>query len=210
MLFSSFIFGQTSLIGKITNNKGEPIVNAIIYLDTVQTNCTTNVIGFFEVKVPEGTKEITLYTPKYGYLTYKYNNEKRLSIIFNEPKTEKNNIQNNYKYSTSNNENINESVNSLNGKNDKNNSSYRNIYEYIDGKVAGVTVSNSNEITIRGGSSWELSNEPLFVVDGVIVNSIGNISPSDVDRIIILKGVETSIYGSRGSNGVLEIITKKK
>lgn len=209
MMFSSFIFGQTSLIGKITNNKGEPIVNAIIYLDTIQTNSTTNVIGFFEVKVPEGTKEITLYAPKYGYLTYKYNNEKRLSIIFNELKTEKKDTQNNDNYSTDN-ENINESVNSLNVKNDKNVASYRNIYEYIDGKVAGVTVSNSNEITIRGGSSWELSNEPLFVVDGVIVHSIDNISPLDVETITVLKGVETSIYGSRGSNGVLEIITKQQ
>jgi len=202
ILFSSFIFGQTSLIGKITNNKGEPIVNAIIYLDTIQTNSTTNVIGFFEVKVPEGTKEITLYDPKYGYLTYKYNNEKRLSIIFNEPKTEEKDFQIN--------EIKNESQNSLNVKDDKNISSYRNIYEYINGKVAGVTVSNSNEITIRGGSSWELSNEPLFVVDGVIVHSIDNISPLDVETITILKGVETSIYGSRGSNGVLEIITKQQ
>jgi TonB-dependent SusC/RagA subfamily outer membrane receptor len=202
ILFSSFIFGQTSLIGKITNNKGEPIVNAIIYLDTIQTNSTTNVIGFFEVKVPEGTKEITLYDPKYGYLTYKYNNEKRLSIIFNEPKTEEKDFQIS--------EIKNESQNSLNVKDDKNISSYRNIYEYINGKVAGVTVSNSNEITIRGGSSWELSNEPLFVVDGVIVHSIDNISPLDVETITILKGVETSIYGSRGSNGVLEIITKQQ
>jgi len=202
ILFSSFIFGQTSLIGKITNNKGEPIVNAIIYLDTIQTNSTTNVIGFFEVKVPEGTKEITLYDPNYGYLTYKYNNEKRLSIIFNEPKTEEKDFQIS--------EIKNESQNSLNVKDDKNISSYRNIYEYINGKVAGVTVSNSNEITIRGGSSWELSNEPLFVVDGVIVHSIDNISPLDVETITILKGVETSIYGSRGSNGVLEIITKQQ
>jgi TonB-dependent SusC/RagA subfamily outer membrane receptor len=125
-----------------------------------------------------------------------------LSIIFNEPKTEEKDFQIS--------EIKNESQNSLNVKDDKNISSYRNIYEYINGKVAGVTVSNSNEITIRGGSSWELSNEPLFVVDGVIVHSIDNISPLDVETITILKGVETSIYGSRGSNGVLEIITKQQ
>jgi len=87
-----------------------------------------------------------------------------LNFIFNEQKKE---------------EIANESLNSLNVKDDKNVSSYRNIYEYIDGRFAGVTVSNSNEIKIRGGSSWELSNEPLFVVDGVIVDSIDNISPLD-------------------------------
>ena len=73
---------------------------------------------------------------------------------------------------------------------------------------AGVTVTNSNQITIRGGSSWELSNEPLFVVNGVVVNSIENIAPVDIDIINILKGVDASIYGSRGSNGVIEITAK--
>ena len=201
VLFSSIVFSQTTLIGKVTNNKSEPIVNAIVYLDSIQTNSTTNSIGFFKVEVPEGTKEITLYDPKYGYLTYKYNNEKRLNIIFNEPKTEKEDSQiGEFK---------NESQNSLNVKDDKNVSSFSNIYEYIDGKVAGVTVSNSNEIKIRGGSSWELSNEPLFVVDGVIVQSIENISPLDVESITILKGVDASIYGSQGANGVLEITLKQ-
>ncbi len=194
ILFSSIVFGQTTLIGKVTNNKSEPIVNAIVYLDTIQTNSKTNSIGFFEVIVPEGVKEITLHDPKYGYLTYRYNQEKRLNFIFNEQKKEEITI---------------ESQNSLNVKDDKNVSSFRNIYEYIDGRFAGVTVSNSNEIKIRGGSSWELSNEPLFVVDGVIVQSIDNISPSNVESITILKGVDASIYGSQGANGVLEITLKQ-
>ena len=110
VLFSSIVFGQTTLIGKVTNNKAEPIVNAIVYLDSIQTNSKTNSIGFFEVQVPKETKEITLFAPEYGYLTYKYNNEKRLNIIFNKPKTETKNIVKNDNYS----------ANSLNVKNDKN------------------------------------------------------------------------------------------
>ncbi len=193
LLFTSSVFSQTTLIGKVTNNKSEPIVNVIVYLDTIQTNSKTNSIGFFEVIVPEGVKEITLHDPKHGYLTYRYNQEKRLSFIFNEQKKE---------------EITNESLNSLKVKDDKNVSSFSNIYEYIDGRIAGVTVSNSNEIKIRGGSSWELSNEPLFVVDGAVVHSIDNISPLDVESITVLKGVDASIYGSQGANGVLEITLK--
>ncbi len=198
LLFSISNFGQTSLIGKITNDKGEPVVNALIYLDTIKSKGTSNVIGLFEVNIPKGTKKITLYSPKHGYLTTKYNNEKRLSFVFIEPKEKES-------------KNLAETFNnSLNVRKDDNVSTYRNIYEYIDGKVAGVTVSSSNEIIIRGGSSWELSNDPLFVVDGIIVNSIDHISPMDVDKINVLKGVDASIYGSQGSNGVIEIITMQK
>ena len=209
LLFSISNFGQTTLLGKITNDKGEPIVNALVYLDTIKTKTTSNAIGYFEVKVPEGIKEITLFSPKHGYLTSEYNNEKRLSFIFVEPKEEKKDTQVVIENGTSNKDNPASSVNTLNVRQDENASTFRNIYEYIDGRVAGVTVSNSNEITIRGGGSWELSNEPLFVVDGIVVNSIEHISPVEVVQINVLKGVDASIYGSRGSNGVIEITTNQ-
>ena len=196
LLFSISNFGQTTLLGRITNDKSEPIVNVLVYLDTINTKTTSNAIGFFEIKVPEGIKEITLYSPKHGYLTAEYNNEKRLNFVFMEPKGEDK-------------DNLDSSINNINVRQDENASTYSNIYQYINGKVAGVTVSNSNEITIRGGSSWELSNEPLFVVDGVVVSSIEHISPVDVDNINVLKGVDASLYGSRGSNGVIEITTKQ-
>jgi len=209
MMFSASIFGQSSLIGKIANDKGEPIVNAVVYLDSIQTEARSNAIGYFEVQVPKDVMKITLYSPKYGYLTADYNKEERLSFVFMEPEKKEEDTPAIMVNSPAEDKNIAKANNSLNVRNDDNVASYRNIYEYIAGKVAGVTVSNSNEIFIRGGSSWDLSNEPLFVVDGAVVNSIDDISPMDIDRIDILKGVDTSIYGSRGSNGVLEITTKE-
>ena len=56
VLFSSIVFSQTTLIGKVTNNKSEPIVNAIVYLDSIQTNSTTNSIGFFKCIVGKCAK----------------------------------------------------------------------------------------------------------------------------------------------------------
>jgi len=207
LLFSISNFGQTTLLGKITNDKSEPIVNVLVYLDTIKTKAISNAIGYFEVKVPEGIKEITLYSPKHGYLTAEYNNEKLLNFVFMEPKGEEKDTQVVLGNATSDKDNLDSSINKINVRQDENASTYRNIYEYIDGRIAGVNVSNSNEITIRGGSSWELPNEPLFVVDGIVVNSIGHISPVDVVTINVLKGVDASIYGSRGSNGVIEITT---
>jgi len=77
----------------------------------------------------------------------------------------------------------------------------------IRGEVPGVQV-NGNQIVIRGQSSINLTNEPLFVVDGVVVSSIENISPRQVKSISILKGPDASIYGSRSAGGVLLIDLK--
>ena len=102
-----------------------------------------------------------------------------------------------------------------------------NAQDMIAGKVAGVNVtSNSGEpgvgtqIRIRGGSSLSASNDPLIVVDGVPMdnnkvgdtgsNVLSTINPQDIESFNVLKDASaTAIYGSRGSNGVIIITTKK-
>jgi TonB-dependent SusC/RagA subfamily outer membrane receptor len=68
----------------------------------------------------------------------------------------------------------------------------------------GVEV-NGSRITIRGAASFYGSTEPLIVVDGIIVSSLEGISPQSVKSIEILKDSSSSIYGSRGANGVILI-----
>jgi TonB-dependent SusC/RagA subfamily outer membrane receptor len=94
--------------------------------------------------------------------------------------------------------------------------SYSNIYELINGKCPGVNVlTTSNfpgteqEINIRGKSSIYSSNCALYVVDGIVVSHIADISPCDVKSISFLKDAAASIYGSRGANGVVLIETIK-
>jgi TonB-dependent SusC/RagA subfamily outer membrane receptor len=87
-------------------------------------------------------------------------------------------------------------------------SSYQNIYEMIQGKVAGVDV-NGQKIRIRGLNSMTGNNDPMFVVDGMPVSSIDNILPNTVQTITVLKGAAAAIYGSRGVNGVIVITLKK-
>jgi TonB-dependent SusC/RagA subfamily outer membrane receptor len=74
----------------------------------------------------------------------------------------------------------------------------------IKGEVPGVQV-NGTSITIRGTGSIMSSTEPLFIVDGIAVNQISDISPVEVKSIEVLKGASASIYGSRGANGVILI-----
>jgi len=84
---------------------------------------------------------------------------------------------------------------------------YQDIYDMIRGRVAGVEVSGKS-IKIRGTNSLNISTEPLFVVDGVIVKEIEDIDPETVKSIEVLKGPDASVYGARGSNGVI-VITRK-
>jgi TonB-dependent SusC/RagA subfamily outer membrane receptor len=85
---------------------------------------------------------------------------------------------------------------------------YSNVYELIRGRFAGVVVEN-NQVIIRGRNSINSSTEALYVVDGATVNSIDWISPCDISSINILKDASSSVYGSRGSNGVVIIETKR-
>jgi TonB-dependent SusC/RagA subfamily outer membrane receptor len=88
------------------------------------------------------------------------------------------------------------------------NTRYHNIYEMIQSKVPGVDV-NGQKIRIRGINTFFENNDPLFVVDGIPVNSINHIMPNTVSSITMLKGSAAAIYGSRGVNGVIVITLKK-
>jgi len=89
----------------------------------------------------------------------------------------------------------------------------------LQGRIAGVSVQNSSgapggevKIRVRGSNSINSSNDPLYVVDGVALFSagLGDINVNDIESIEVLKDASaTSIYGSRGSNGVILITTKK-
>lgn len=91
-----------------------------------------------------------------------------------------------------------------------------NIAEALTGRLAGVRVTSSEgspdsdiNIRIRGGGSLTQDGSPLLIVDGFPVNSINDISPSDVETVTVLKDASsTAIYGSRGANGVILITTK--
>ena len=87
----------------------------------------------------------------------------------------------------------------------------------MQGKVAGVSIiSNSGEpgsdkqIRIRGVQSWGASTDPLYVIDGVIMDNMNSLSPDDIETITILKDASSSsIYGARAANGVVLITTKR-
>ncbi|HEU4994974.1 MAG TPA: TonB-dependent receptor plug domain-containing protein [Gemmatimonadaceae bacterium] len=93
------------------------------------------------------------------------------------------------------------------------------IEKILGNKVAGVRVSRTPDgsiaVQIRGGSSINGNNEPLYVLDGVPIipgagGVLSGVSPNDIQSIEVLKdAASTAMYGSRGANGVIVIKTKK-
>jgi TonB-dependent starch-binding outer membrane protein SusC len=91
-----------------------------------------------------------------------------------------------------------------------------NVAETLTGRLAGVQVTSTEgspdadiRIRVRGGGSITQDNSPLYIVDGFQVNSISDITPSDIQSMDVLKDASsTAIYGSRGANGVIIITTK--
>jgi TonB-dependent starch-binding outer membrane protein SusC len=90
--------------------------------------------------------------------------------------------------------------------------------QMIDGKVAGLTVSNpaagdpnrSADVQIRGASSFRAGNAPLIIIDGMPGGDLRNVAQQDIESITVLKdGAAAAIYGSRGANGVILVQTKK-
>lgn len=214
LLFCSQSYAQNKLTGKVVNSDNKPIANAKLFLDSINSNVKTNRRGEFEILVPEKINIINVYSPEYGLLSSKYNNESVMNFMFLESdKTKKDQASKNDEvsigYSTIEKKDQVNKVENIDVKSDKNNSFYATIFDMIRGRLSGVSVSRDNKISIRGVSSIRNITDPLFVVDGSIVSSIDFISPANVKNISVLKGSDASIYGSRGANGVILINTKQ-
>lgn len=91
--------------------------------------------------------------------------------------------------------------------------SYADIYEYLKGRCPGVEIipgadGGAPSVRIRGINSFNLSTEPLYIVDGTTVIDLAGVNPRDVYSVEVLKDSSASIYGVSGTNGVIIVTTK--
>lgn len=210
----AFSFGQNRVSGTVLSSKNKPIANALIYLDSINSSAKTDKIGYYEVMVPENVKYIIVFSNKYGLLSSEYNGERKVDFIFIDGKKsakdrlkEGDNVS--IGYSEVENKYVAIKVESVNAEEQIDTSIFLTIYDLLRNRLSGVRVTSDNKIIIRGVNSIMSSQDPLFVVDGSVVSSIDYILPVDVKSVSVLKGPETSFYGTRGSNGVILIETKK-
>lgn len=196
--------------GYVTDGTHAPVPNAIILIDGRKTELLTDSKGYYKIKLKPGVEKIGIFTFTNGVLEEPVNSRTRINFTFEgtvpdqlSHQPEKGDETVNIGYGSVKKKNLTNPVGKIDATNPKY-ASYRTIYDMIRGEVPGVQVTGSS-IRIQGISSMNLSNEPLYVVDGIVVSTIGDIQPATVKSIEILKGSSAAIYGSRGANGVILI-----
>jgi TonB-dependent SusC/RagA subfamily outer membrane receptor len=205
---------KITISGHVSDADHKPVTYAVILVDSIKTANITNQYGTYEINVKPNAKEIGIFTDKTGVISKPINGRTKinfnLSVSFNQQDDNKmspdSDEEINVGYGSVKKKNLTQSVSKMDEK-AKRYASYRTIYELIRGELAGVQV-NGTSIKVQGASSIGYSTEPLLVVDGVVTNSIDNISPQMVKSLEVLKGSSASIYGSRGANGVILINLK--
>ena len=210
ILLSNSLIAQITLLGHVMNFDEVPVAEALVYLDGKKTDSITNHRGYFQVEVPEGTKVITIISKKYGSLSTPFNGDDKMNFIYLNSELSKKNEDDEVEigYGSVKRENTTHSSKEVVIDKKDQTRNFTSVYDLIRGRFPGVRVTDENRIYIRGRSSINSSNEPLFVVDGTIVPSISHVLPTEVKNIEVLKDAAASIYGTRAANGVILITLK--
>lgn len=203
---------KITVTGTVRDARGAPLKGISIYVDNFKTSAISNQEGVYKVKVKPTIELISVFSLEYGGQVVEYEGQTSINFILTgDLLPADGNVQNKGQevdigYQQAEKGSLTTSVGEVDMKN-ASKANYTNIYDMIRGEVPGVLV-NGTRISIRGSSSVNAGNEPLFVVDGAPVTTISGINPSDVESISILKGSSTAIYGARGANGVILIDLK--
>jgi TonB-dependent SusC/RagA subfamily outer membrane receptor len=199
---------KIKVTGLVLDGSATPVADAIIMVDGEKTSTTTDAKGYYKIHVSHESTKIGVFTPNNGILEELINGRKNIDFTFTAiipyQKTDPLDEMVDIGYEKVKKKDVLVPVGQIDGGNKSKYSGYTNIYELIRGQVPGVVV-NGTSIMIRSSTSVSMDTEPLFVVDGAPVTTIDNIYPQMVKSISVLKGSAASIYGSRGSNGVILI-----
>lgn len=189
--FNTFSQEEIKLTIRVVDKKYKSVPGAVILIDDVKQSRLTNNSGVFKIKLDKAPNQITAFSPSIGIKKIKYlENQNNITIQLVENKEDVEII-------SDNNKKVLDPV------------QFQTIYDYLRGRVPGVIITPNNQIVIRGFNSVNGSTTPLFIVNGVQVDQdiFGNIVPTQIQSVRILKGPESAAYGSRGANGVIIVQT---
>ncbi len=224
LAFSPAAFAQNVVTGKVTDSKdGTPVPGVTVTVKGTKTITQTAPDGTFKLNAP-GTA--TLVFTSVGFATYELavGGKSAVEVSIVQVNQQLNEVVV-VAYGTKRKGDLTGSVTSISAK-DFQKGVVNSSEQLLQGKVAGLEVTTGggspgggSRIRIRGGASLNASNDPLIVIDGVPVegngiagsgNLLNSINPNDIESMSVLKDASaTALYGSRASNGVLIITTKK-
>ncbi|WP_221391234.1 TonB-dependent receptor [Dyadobacter sp. NIV53] len=203
-----------TITGKVSDAKGGVLPGVSIVVKGSQRGTTTNENGAFSISIP--TDDVTLIFSFVGYTSQEIvvGAQSVINLTL-APDTKSLNEVIVVGYGTQKRRDVLSAVSSVSEKDFKAQPVTR-VDQVLQGRVPGVQVTNSGgapggdvRIRIRGSNSLSGDNEPLYVVDGFVGADFTTINPDDISSVEVLKDASaTSIYGSRGANGVIIISTK--
>ena len=235
LLLTGAAFGQQTVNGTVLDSDGNPLIGATVLIVGTGGGAATDLDGNYQLTAQPSDSLQVSYT---GFATSKIRVGSQTVINFN--------LASDVEllddvvvigYGTVKKSDVTGSVGSIDPTLEEA-SQFTDVQSLLQGRVAGVQVSSTGggpgspiSIRIRGANSLRGDNEPLYVIDGIIVNSstedaadplqggnsylspqngLTGLSPQDIESIEVLKDASaTAIYGSRGANGVILITTKK-
>lgn len=222
------LFAQMQITGTVFTEKGEKLPGVNILIQNTSNGTVTDFDGNFTIAAKKG--DILMFS-FIGYIKEEViiENDAKIEIILKEFATDFDEIVV-VGYGSVKKSDLTGSISSVSVDN-ASESGTSSVNQLLQGRASGVYVKTNSgvpggsvSIKIRGVSSMSADSEPLYVVDGMIIdgtgtdisgndittsNSLAFLSPEDIDRIEVLKDASaTAIYGSRGANGVVLISTK--
>jgi TonB-linked SusC/RagA family outer membrane protein len=212
-LAANFAFAQRTVTGRVTDPNSQPVSGASVIVKGTTIGTTTNEDGRFSINVPANSNTLTISSIGYdpqdvsvaGVTTVNVSLTGTLATLNEVVVTG---------YSSQQRKNITGAVSTIKGKELAAVPS-GNVEQQFQGRAPGVVVITSgqpgtaSQVRIRGFSSFS-NNEPLYIVDGVPINTIEHLNANDIESTTILKdAASASIYGARASAGVILIQTKK-
>ena len=223
----------TKVVGKVISADDDaPVIGASVIVEGTTTGTITDFNGAFSLDVPKNAK--TLIISYIGMESVKVGVKPVLSVVM---KTDSQNLDEVVVvgYGSQRKKDVTSAISKVGGE-DLANLAAPSFDTQLAGRAAGVQVTTTNgvlgsapQFKVRGMATISASSQPLFIIDGMPLatgdngnggtglgmlyaeyNSLADINPNDIESIEILKdGAATAIYGSRASNGVVLITTKK-
>ncbi len=218
---------QRTITGKVTDDKGAPIPGASIVVKGTNLGTSTGSDGSFSISVPSTAKALIISSIGLGEKEITLNSNSNYPITLSTKAGDMTEIVV-VAYGTRKKSDLTGSVATVKAA-DIENKPFTSVDKALQGQVAGLqSVASSGQpganqaIIIRGISSITASTSPLWVVDGVPINTgdvsrlqttanvLSTLNPNDIESIAVLKDAASqSIYGSRAANGVIIVTTKK-
>lgn len=213
---------QITVNGQVKDATGEAVIGATVQVAGQAGGTITDFDGNFSIKANRGDQITVSFI---GYVNAVVSAAPQVSVVLQEEAATALNEVVVIGYGVAKKGDLTGSVTAIK-PDEKNHGLITNAQDMIQGKIAGVNVTSDGgtpgggaTIRIRGGSSLNASNDPLIVIDGLamdaqgvkgVANPLSMVNPNDIESFTVLKDASaTAIYGSRGSNGVIIITTKK-